>query len=701
MNKKRIRVLHVATVIASGLVGVQQSHIAHAAFIYTGLDAATPFAWSDKTNWNNGSGAAAAVPGGSNVVLFQDPVGTNINLSGTTIVDASNSSVLQLDLGDNSGDTLNQTFNINTSGGKTISLAINGNNTSGAPTGLLRAAAATGTQTINADLLLGQTQIWNVGGTSGSLVVKGTINQSTGVVAGLTKSSGGILELAGSNSFSGPAVVQGGTLVLDNAQGLGTDLVDPVQLNAAASSSNASLLLNNNINFNRSIAAILNATVGGKNDTIGGASSLVGTATFSGPGITLYQGLQVDVLANDTIDIESPISDGVGTTGNTVAKINGGTVILGLANSFSGGYTARGGTTIVANNQSLGTSVTALVSGVSATSTAALLTNAGVTLPQNITIQANVSSGGISGQYGATIGGAAGQANSVWVGSVVINQPINITGNVTFAGNLVDGVGGNNSTGVVYSFNGSNITKTDSGTVTFSGSNTYSGSTNISGGKLILASAHAVPVGNNLTIGPAASVVASKSVSPVAFTIGSLSVSGLLDLNNNALVVQNSSLQAVNSLVAAGAVNASTGIISSTALADTTHLTTIGVISNSTGTATFDGATTNLGDVLVKYTYYGDANLDGIVDSSDYSRIDSGYITKATGWYNGDFNGDGVIDGSDYTLIDNAFNTQGANLTAVIATPTSEVAAVPEPTSSLVLATTAIALLGRRKRGLK
>ena len=30
-----------------------------------------------------------------------------------------------------------------------------------------------------------------------------------------------------------------------------------------------------------------------------------------------------------------------------------------------------------------------------------------------------------------------------------------------------------------------------------------------------------------------------------------------------------------------------------------------------------------MNDVLVKYTYYGDANLDGKVDGSDYSRIDS------------------------------------------------------------------------------
>jgi len=71
--------------------------------------------------------------------------------------------------------------------------------------------------------------------------------------------------------------------------------------------------------------------------------------------------------------------------------------------------------------------------------------------------------------------------------------------------------------------------------------------------------------------------------------------------------------------------------------------------------------------VMVKYTYYGDANLDGKVDGSDYSRIDNGFLTHASGWYNGDFNYDSSVNGSDYTLIDNAFNTQAASLSPATA----------------------------------
>jgi hypothetical protein len=107
---------------------------------------------------------------------------------------------------------------------------------------------------------------------------------------------------------------------------------------------------------------------------------------------------------------------------------------------------------------------------------------------------------------------------------------------------------------------------------------------------------------------------------------------------------------------------------------------------------------------LVKYTYYGDTNLDGKVDGSDYSRIDAGFIAHTSTWYNGDFNYDNIINGSDYTLIDNAFNRQGAAFASLISDPTADIAAqtaasssVPEPSTIGVLTTAAVGLLKRRR----
>ncbi len=158
----------------------------------------------------------------------------------------------------------------------------------------------------------------------------------------------------------------------------------------------------------------------------------------------------------------------------------------------------------------------------------------------------------------------------------------------------------------------------------------------------------------------------------------------------------------------------SNGITSSTAAANTSHLTALGVVLNTGFTSTFDGNSTGAGDVLIKYTYYGDTNLDGKVDATDYGRIDASYLAdktspgSMTGWYNGDFNYDGVINGSDYTLIDNAFNRQAAQISAAIASPSAAVTAqiaaggetssVPEPNAIALIGCASLGLLARRRR---
>src|SRR6476469_3203976 len=66
------------------------------------------------------------------------------------------------------------------------------------------------------------------------------------------------------------------------------------------------------------------------------------------------------------------------------------------------------------------------------------------------------------------------------------------------------------------------------------------------------------------------------------------------------------------------------------------------------GTESVDGSA-----ALIKYSYVGDANLDGKLNIDDYIHIDNGITTNATGWFNGDFNLDGKINIDDYVLIDN------------------------------------------------
>ncbi|MEI8195928.1 MAG: dockerin type I domain-containing protein, partial [Phycisphaerae bacterium] len=57
-------------------------------------------------------------------------------------------------------------------------------------------------------------------------------------------------------------------------------------------------------------------------------------------------------------------------------------------------------------------------------------------------------------------------------------------------------------------------------------------------------------------------------------------------------------------------------------------------------------------DVVLKYTYLGDINLDGMVTADDFAQLDANYLkhlSNAT-WLMGDFNYDGVIDYRDFAL---------------------------------------------------
>ena len=70
--------------------------------------------------------------------------------------------------------------------------------------------------------------------------------------------------------------------------------------------------------------------------------------------------------------------------------------------------------------------------------------------------------------------------------------------------------------------------------------------------------------------------------------------------------------------------------------------------------------------MLVKYTYYGDTDFNGIVNFDDYARIDAGFNSGCTGWLNGDLDYNDVVNFDDYALIDLAFNSQAQTLARAV-----------------------------------
>jgi hypothetical protein len=182
-------------------------------------------------------------------------------------------------------------------------------------------------------------------------------------------------------------------------------------------------------------------------------------------------------------------------------------------------------------------------------------------------------------------------------------------------------------------------------------------------------------INGNLSIENGGRFTVAPNSAALAKLTSSLSVAGAgskLDLNNNDLLIDYttaSPLAAVQSLInaaRAGGSWAGDGLTSTTAKDNPSGNTTLGAIESGDFIPlygnTFRGAEIDSTAVLVKYTYYGDANFDGRVTFDDYVRIDTGFNQHRTGWLNGDFNLDGAVNFDDYVLIDISFNTQGGTL---------------------------------------
>jgi autotransporter-associated beta strand protein len=595
-----------------------------------------------------------------------------------------------------------------------------------------------------ANSAVGTTSTLNITGGNGSTYA-GPIADHLGPAGGqvAVNLSSGSQTLSGNSNYSGGTCVTGGaTLTGASNSAFGTGPVTLAGGELALSSAVATPVVSGFSTFgpgnksNSSAASTYYPAVTGT-----GSSTLTVTSGLVQQGTSIFSGLQkisvnTGFVANFTYTPSAGTSqaDGIAfvvqndTRGQAAIGSPGG----GLGYGVGAGYNATGvlgSIAPIANSEAaeinlystptvgINFAADGLVSTTFSPVSPVVLTSGD---PINVTVGYNASATSVSetltdsvtgATYGTTVGGVnlAQQLNGSFgyigftggTGNAVATQKVtnftfsNIGGGSAIPNPIVAAAGTGSTLQATVS---SGLTSVGVGPVTVQ-----------PGATLTLASSGTLQAPRVVLATPSVTFTSSEGVTPT---------SGSLDIGVNDLDITGQSLAAVTAEVAAGynltggANWQGPGITSAAAANDSTRLTALGVIQNNQGgtavyTAvdTFDQATPGVADVLVKYTYFGDANLDGKVDGSDYSLIDNGYANHLTGWFNGDFNYDGVVDGSDYALIDNAFNNQGnpqaASTTALVAAGTAQVAgpaAVPEPASLGLAAVAAVGSFSRRRR---
>ncbi len=276
-------------------------------------------------------------------------------------------------------------------------------------------------------------------------------------------------------------------------------------------------------------------------------------------------------------------------------------------------------------------------------------------------------------------------------------------GSGTFSGVLQDDAGAHFA-----------VNKTGAGTETFSGKNTYTGGTTISSGALVIGAAAALPNGP-VQVGVGSTSLLQFSPGIGGVTIESLSIAnnGLLDLTNNHLIINYSSSDPIAAIRGylitgrnGGTWNGTTGITSSVAALPANNHYALGYADGA------DHVVTGLssGQIEIKYTLIGDANLDGVVSGDDFTILTDNLGKSVAAWDQGDFNYDGLVNGDDFTLLVGNLGKQDNG--AAVTIPAADYAAidafaaanglmadVPEPaTTGLFILGMAGALIGRRRK---
>jgi autotransporter-associated beta strand protein len=299
--------------------------------------------------------------------------------------------------------------------------------------------SSTNLETINNAITLSAVQTWSA--TSGNLAINGDVDNNgflltlsgsntatlQGIISGvgsLSKTGNGLLELTGSNGYSGGTDIVGGKLRASNNNALGTD--------AVTVESGATLLLNdaslsNDLTVGGSGAAGTNGAIDVEStaSTLGGAIALsAATAIGAGPGGQLTLGNSVDNNGHDLTvqgSGDTTISGEISDVGGLI-KNGAGALVLQGDNSYTGETTITSGTLQVGNGGTTGK----LGSG-------AVVDNASLVFNRNdsLTVENTISGAGGLMQKGSgalTLSGTNSYSGGTVInnGSILISRAANL-----------------------------------------------------------------------------------------------------------------------------------------------------------------------------------------------------------------------------------------------------------------------------------
>jgi fibronectin-binding autotransporter adhesin len=372
----------------------------------------------------------------------------------------------------------------------------------------------------------------------------------------------------------------------------------------------------------------------------------------------------------DSVGMGSWIYNGAVTGDGTITKTGTNVLVFGGNNiNYNGKYVVLEGS-IQSNNSARNGEAGLGPVFVEFVSDAITLDGGGIRVGPNTSTTIHENRGITLGDDGGSLV-TAHDTNTITVNSVVSG-----TGALTKTGHTVAGVPFTNSL------------------ATLNAANTYSGGTIVEVGTLVAGHGSAFGTGT-LTVEDGATARAQAGLAQ-PLTVGGVSTAGTgqVDLTNNRMIVSGGDLQAIHDLVVSGRGGAGAtwdgpGINSSIAATNAgTHALGVRQVDD---------------DVVVAYTFLGDANLDGAVNIADLGILAANWQQTGTLWSQGDFNYSGDVTIADLGIL--AANWQagasGGSATMSFAQALAmfdvfDGVVVPEPASAALLAFGSLLLRRRR-----